>query len=269
MSVETLKLKPELSDILTEVGLDIGEIAPRIVDRLELLNAGTHTLEDGIHAIEIAGKLFDFYKNNKPLESFNDVEKKIVLIGSIFSDIGKTGPPGTTDEQKHLITDMFGVENIKNPQMSVKEFFEMYFEKTALDKLRIIQDLQLDPEMTMRSFWNLHSLWTLQIISGDGVPPEAIAGAAMHHIIEGVNPEDIFGIDSKFTKYFGDNAGFDRPEKLIIILDKYDAFRRRTNKTSQEAVESVRNIIKRNEMFKNDEDFKTLLDDLETIFHNE
>jgi hypothetical protein len=46
--------------------------------------------------------------------------------------------------------------------------------------------------------------------------------------------------DRRFTRAFGDNAGFDRAEKLIILLDKYDALRRRGGRSHEQALAWLR-----------------------------
>jgi len=257
--------KLKISDVLVEVGLDLEKVAPRIIERLELLNEVTKTVEDGENAVQIAKSIFEHYRHDKPERVFTELEQKIVIIGSLFSDVGKTGPRDATREQQRLIVDMFAVENVKDPKMKVRDFFMHYFEADADARTTVFQELGLSPDITMREFWNMHSQWTLEIISGDGIPAEAIAGAASHHIIEGVNPMNIIGEDKRFTKYFGENAEFDRAEKLIIILDKYDAFWRRSRKTKEEAIVMLKNVIARNAMFADDAQFRELIEDLEKV----
>lgn len=254
--------KLQIAEVITEIGLEIDKIAPRIIERLELLNRLTKTVEDGKRAIELARSIFAYYESDKKDQIFSELEKKIVMVGSIFSDIGKTGPGEATLEQQNLIADIFAIENIIDQKMTVKDFLHMFFADTAEQKLQTFQSMNLDPMMTMRTFWNLHSLWTLQIISGDGVPPEAVAGAAIHHIVDGINPDNILGLDAKFNKFFGENASFDRPEKLIILLDKFDAFCRRGGMAKEAAIKAIQAKISQNEIFAHDQQFQILLDDL-------
>ncbi|MES3004743.1 MAG: hypothetical protein V4690_01365 [Patescibacteria group bacterium] len=261
--------KIKISDVLKEVGLDAEHVAPRIVERLELLNEVTKTVEDGENAVQIAKSIFEYYVQNKPEKVFTELEQKVVIIGSLFSDVGKTGPREATRDEQRLVVDMFAVENVQDPQMTVADFFQMYFPADAEVRIEKFEEMELNSEMSMRNFWNMHSQWTLEIISGDGIPAEAVAGAASHHIVDGVNPMNIIGEDRRFTRYFGENAEFDRAEKLIIILDKYDAFWRRSGRTKEEAIELLRLIIGRNAMFANDEQFKELIDDLAQVVLSE
>jgi hypothetical protein len=269
--METIPLAQEkdpferLKEICGKVGLDIEKVRPSILERVKLLAETTETVNDCERAAGFAEEIFDLYEHDKPAEKFSDLEKKIVVIGSIFSDIGKTGPGEALPESQKLIAEMFAVEDVRNPKMTVEEFFGMYFSQDAADRVQRFRDLNLDPHMTMREFWNMHSLWTLQIIQGDGVPEEAVAAAATHHLLENVNPDSIVAEDGRFTQFFGENASFDRPEKLVILLDKYDAARRRGKKSHAEAVEWLKNLIKKNERFEGDLQFLELIGDLDAV----
>jgi hypothetical protein len=119
--------------------------------------------------------------------------------------------------------------------------------------------------MTMREVWNLHSAWTLHVLQGDGVPMEAVPAAATHHILENVNPDSLIAEDGRFTKYFGKHASFERPEKLVILLDKYDAALRRGRCTHDQAIASLREVIANNHRFCGDHGFLELIEDLDKV----
>ncbi len=257
--------KLKIVDVLQEVGLDPEKVAPRIIERLELLNDITKTVEDGENAVAIAKEIFQYYQENKPEMTFSELEQKIVIIGSLFSDVGKTGPREALFPEQRLVAEIFSVDNVKDPNMKVSEFFQMYFASDHGDRVKMFQQMGLDVNMTMREFWNMHSQWTLDIISGDGIPPEAIAGAASHHILDGINPMNIIGADQRFTRYFGENTSFDKPEKLIIILDKYDAYWRRGGKTKEEAIELLKKRIAENPVFAGDSQFRELINGLSVV----
>ena len=94
--------------------------------------------------------------------------------------------------------------------------------------------------------------------------PEVVAAAATHHLLEDVNPDAIVGADRSFTRSFGDNAAFDRAEKLVILLDKYDALRRRARMTHERAIAWLRERIDKNAEFRGDGEFLSLIADLDS-----
>jgi hypothetical protein len=252
-----------LFSLCTEVAFDLRTVRPSILTRLRLLAEKTETLKDCERCVGVAKEVFRYYDASKPRERFTPLEQRIVVIGRLFSDIGKTGPAGADLDGQRLVVEMFAVEKVVDGQMSVTRFFEIHFAVDATERARRFASLGLDPRMTMRSFWNLHSLWTLHILQGDGVPVEALPAAVTHHLLENVNPDSIVANDGRFTKYAGRHPSFDRPEKLVILLDKYDAARRRGRCTHNEAIRWLRNAIASNHRFHGDHAFLQLIDDLD------
>jgi hypothetical protein len=157
------------------------------------------------------------------------------------------------------------VECVIDERTSVAQFFEVYFAADAVHRARRFRALGLDARMTMREFWNLHSAWTLHILQGDGVPMEAVPAAAAHHILENVNPDSLIAVDGHFTKYFGKHASFERPEKLVVLLDKYDAALRRGRCTHDQAIALLREVIGRHHRFCGDHGFLELIEDLAKV----
>jgi hypothetical protein len=254
-----------LRTICADVGLDLERVRPSILARMHLLAETTETLNDCERAVGIANDVFRYYDVSKPLRRFTELEQRIVVIGSLFSDIGKSGPAGASLDGQELVVEMFAVERVNDEGMSVERFFEVYFPADAAHRARRFRALGLNAEMTMRALWNLHSAWTLHILQGDGVPAEAVPAAATHHILENVNPDSLIAGDGRFTKYFGVHASFERPEKLVILLDKYDAARRRGRATHDQAIASLREVIARSHRFRNDQGFFELIEDLDEV----
>ncbi|MEX1063953.1 MAG: hypothetical protein WD898_01615 [Candidatus Paceibacterota bacterium] len=255
-----------VAELFTDLGLDLKKINPNILRKLRLLNEKTDTLKDEERSIHVARSMFKYYEDNIAEGKFSEEEKRTVLIGTFFTDIGKTGPKDATPDQERLVLGVYDVENIGDPtKISLAELINKSFPDDAEERLSKAKEMGLDGNMTMREFYNIHARWTLEIISGDGVPPEAVVAAATHHIIEGVNPGHIVGEDGRFTKYFGDNASFDRAEKLIILLDKYDAFRRRGGKNHAEAIQLFRAKVRSNPQFAGDKQFEELITNLDDM----
>jgi hypothetical protein len=255
----------QLRTICADVGFDLERVRPSILARMRLLAETTETLNDCERAVRIANDIFRYYDVSKPLKRFTTLERRIVVIGTLFSDIGKSGPAGAAPDGQQLVAEMFAVESVIDERTSVARFFEVYFPADAASRTRRFEALGLDTAMTMREVWNLHSAWTLHIIQGDGVPMEAVPAAATHHILENVNPDSLIAEDGRFTKYFGKNASFERPEKLVILLDKYDAARRRGHRTHDQAIAHLHEVIAKNHRFSGDQGFLELIEDLDEV----
>jgi len=232
---------------------------------MKLLAETTETVKDCQRAAEVAQDMFRYYEKQKPAQRFSELDQRTVVIGSLFSDIGKTGPAQADADGQRLIAEMFAVERVQNEKMSVNDFFTTYFADDAAQRIQRFRALGLDPAISMREFWNMHSAWTLHIIQSDGIPPEAVAAAATHHLLENVNPDSIVAHDGRFTRFFGANERVDRPEKLVILLDKYDAARRRAGRTHEQAITWLRALIAKNARFGRDQEFFTLIEDLDIV----
>ena len=255
-----------LGALCAHSGLSLEKVAPRIVARMRLLAETTETLRDCERAADLADQMFRHYKACRPArDQFTRLERRTIIIGSLFSDIGKTGPERAGLDGQRLVAEMFAVENVLDGQTSVNAFFAAFFRADASDRVRRFKALDLDPDMSMREFWNLHSTWTLEILRGDGVPPAAVAAAATHHLLENVIPHAMFATDARLGKYMADNATFDRPEKLVILLDKYDAARRRGRQTHRDAIVWLRRLIETNARFRDDQQFLSLITALDEV----
>lgn len=256
-------IKEHFRELFEGLGLKIEEIDPNILRKLLLLNERTKTFEDEERSLHLAERFFEYYESEKPAEAFTEDEQRTVLLGTMFTDIGKTGPKNATPEQEEAILSIYAVEAGFDPKKVIlKDFLNQYFPEDAGDRLAALEGLGISGEMTMREFYNLHAGWTHEIIKDGGIPPEAVVAAASHHVLEGVNP---VGIDEhgKYTKYSGEDVAFDKPEKLVILLDKYDASRRRGHQTHEKAIEWLEQIVDANKKFSKDKEFHQLIDGLD------
>jgi hypothetical protein len=251
-----------LSAICAQVGFDLARVQPSLLARFRLLAAHTETVSDSERMASRARDVFRYCAKTKPSQAFSEVERRIVVLGCLFSDVGKTGPASAEPDEQRLIVEMFAVEGVRDDQQPVSEFLRTHF-PDGDERSRRFTTLGLSPQMSLRAFWNLHSSWTLQIVEAGGVPPEVVAAAATHHLLDDVNPDTIVASDRRFTRSFGDNASFDRAEKLIILLDKYDALRRRSGRSHEQAMAWLRERLDSNARFRGDEEFSALIADLE------
>jgi hypothetical protein len=254
-----------LRAICASVGLDLDHVSASIVSRMQLLAAHTETVADAVHMAEFAEEIFRYYDSKKPTEAFSATERRTVVLGCLFSDVGKTGPADADEDGQRLIVDMFSVEGVPDESQPVERFLKTYFPDDAEARVERFERLGLDPSMSIRAFWNLHSGWTLEIVEAAGVPPEAVAAAATHHFLDDINPEAVVGPDHHFTRAFGENTTFDRTEKLVILLDKYDAARRRGHLTHARAVAWLRERVRASARFHGDHELSVLISDLDEV----
>ena len=252
-----------VSAICEEVGFDLDSAKPLLVERMRLLAEHTENVVDSQRMVSMARAFFRHHEAQKPDDPFSDAERRIVVLGCLFADIGKTGPVDADMSGQRLIAEMFAIEGVLDETQPVTDFFSAHFPADSGERVRGFVALGLDPRMSLREFWNLHSAWTLAILEASGVPPEVIAAAATHHLLEGVNPDSIVAADLSFTRSFGDNAAFDRPEKLIILLDKYDALRRRARMPHDRAIAWLEDRVRNKFGFRDDAEFLSLIGDLD------
>ena len=250
------------------VGFDLHSVTPALLARMRLLAERTETVADTERMVARAWDFFRYYQRAKPTQAFSELERRIVVLGCLFSDIGKSGPANADADGQTLITEMFGIEGVRNDKQSVAEFLTAYFPSDAAERVRRFERLGLDSKLTVREFWNLHSAWTLAIAQAGNVPTEVVAAAATHHLLDNVNPDAIVGADRRFRCASGDNTSFDRAEKLIILLDKYDALRRRGRRSHDQAIAWLRARVHENPEFRADEELSRLLGDLDAVFRS-
>jgi hypothetical protein len=253
----------QLVALCAEAGVVLDQVTPALHARLQLLSSTTETVRDILNIVKNAHAIFRYYEAHKPEQRWSENEKQVVVIGSLFADIGKTGPLHADAAEQRLISEMFAVEGVRDPRQPVADFLRASFPHDAERRVQLFAGLGLDPEMPMRAFWNLHAGWTLEIVREGGVPEEAMAAAASHHLLDNVNPERIVGEDGRYSAAFGENLHFDRAEKLVILLDKYDALRRRSGSTHEQAVAWLRKRLGDHARSRDDAEFNTLLDDLD------
>ena len=249
----------------TAIGFDLDSASSSLLERMRLLAERSNTFADAMRLTSYAERIFRHYDTAKPAEAFSPLERKTVLLACLFSDIGKTGPAAADAGARRLIAEAFAVENVHDDAQSVATFLRTYFPADAEQRIARFTALGLDPTMSVRQFWNLHSGWTLEVAEAAGLPIEAVAAAATHHLLEGVSPQAIVGEDDRFTRHFGENVAFDRAEKLVIILDKYDAVKRRGRHTHAQAIAWLRDRIAKSRRYRDDEEFIELVADVDAV----
>jgi hypothetical protein len=238
---EQLPVMERVQTALQEVGLSSETVAPHILERMALLEELTPTLQDEVAAIGRSSKIFE--QAAAAGHPYTEEEQQIVRIGTLFTDIGKTGPRAASAEQARWVARMFAVEN--NPpeevQAPVARFLKNHFPDEAQTAAAELEAIGVSVDgLTMRDFYNLHTTWTRELLTDSGVPADAIPAAAAHHRLRGDDPGHLFleGSDA-YAQQAGHNVAYDRPEKLVSILDMYDAYCRRGGLDHRAAMERL------------------------------
>lgn len=262
----------ELVDsILRSVEINPSNLRQNTKARLVLLADQTETIQDELSAMKVADDIFRVATRRG--HAYSEKEQHIVKIGTLFTDIGKTGPPDATIEQSQIFVDIYAIENLPTDvlQGSLHSFLQNYFPRTADSIERVFASLGLSSHLTLRQFYDLHTAWTLKIIDqDDAIPPEPKAGAAAHHRMRDDDPDGMFAEASDIysSKYdFGTNHAYDRAEKLINVLDIYDALCRRSGLNHFTAMLTLRDIVQVSSdgRFMNDPEILEILDDLDSL----
>ncbi len=120
-----------LSAPCAEVGFDLARVKPSLLARLRLRAEHSETVSDCERMASKARDVFRFYETTKPSEAFSEVERRVVVLGCVFSDIGKTGPPNADLDGQRLIVEMFAVEGVRDDKQPVAELLRTYFPDAA------------------------------------------------------------------------------------------------------------------------------------------
>lgn len=249
-----LNREKEVRDLIKKAGLNPNLIHKDILSRLKTLHEGSETFKDELRAIELAKMFFEHYKKKDGAKAFSAEEQNVVLAGTLFSDIGKTGPSDASPLLSKKVLSMYKIDAHFNTNIvDIKTFLEMFFdEKEQEEYLKTLEANGINGDMPMREFFNKHSEWGLKILKkneGQGIPSDAIIAAASHHMLEGMNPVNI-------TK-------LSRGAKMVILLDKYDARLRRGAVKHEEAIDWLKNYVMERSSEEDKAEFLELLENMD------
>ena len=170
---------------------------------------------------------------------------------SLSTDIGKTGPIDATQEQKELITKMYGSSKSLpgNPRdFTLSDFFDMNQELKleGEEHFKLLETMGIASDTDMRTFFNLHAGWTYGLLQNETeISEEVKVLASLHHILEGVNPNGLVDLSSDQLMIPSLGRSLGRKEIWTILFDKYQAQRapHRGNQTHQAAVVWLRRFV--------------------------
>ncbi len=208
-------------------------------------------------------------------------QKDRVRMGTILTDIGKTGPADAPFEEQKYVLELYCIEGVKNGSATpIEAVLEQHFPDDWQKRATAILKLMRTERAMMSDFWNAHTDWGIGIMAKDSrnIPPLVMRAVALHHAPDGVHADAIGEggrVDLDKILLLKDFPGMAEaneepigwPEKLIIACDKYFAVRCRQGKGHREALGFVQGLLFGSKSpFKDDDpEFKIILERMEKI----
>jgi hypothetical protein len=222
--------------------LDVSRLSPKTITALEKLDEATDFLKDESQCIDLAVALFKKLERYPELR-FSERQKMTALVGTLLSDTGKIGPESATPQQQQLICDIYRIREKVDPKTKLGDFVTDRI--ASKQGINLLKQMRLDPNMTMRDFYDIHSKWSGDIVGSDpAVPREAVVAAELHHLFENV-PHLRGKISDKgeYENPYMPNKVIDRADLLVIFIDKYDAWRFRRKLSHADTMLELRKVV--------------------------
>ncbi len=247
--------------LLENAGLDVHDSTlANIKNRLMLLNEQGHFISDVESCMNLIDRL-----GEKLILSHE--ETRAAKLGTILSDIGKSGPSNLSEEDSKLIVQIFAVDNASK-DLTITNFLDAYLSHDA-NKIRpVLTGLGFNLDAPMRTFWDSHVHYTAAIIADRAaIPLRARAAAMMHHRfayshlgIEGQNPLNLVNEHDEYVVApFSALGKLGKVEKLVMLTDKYDAAITRAKCPHQTAIQIIHDGLTHHPQYKTDAEFLEIL----------
>ena len=171
------------------------------------------------------------------LQSKLDADSKRDLsIAAYLHDIGKSGPFDASQETQEAIVKLYAVENVADPDQTIAKTARASFSSDEAERiLERLGSSGMRSTDTMRAFWDRHGYWTHDILEADSedIPVRARVIAGSHHMDRGIDPYEC-----------SSDEYVDMLEnRVLMTVDKYQAAVARSQKTHDEAMETVKRIL--------------------------
>jgi len=144
---------------------------------------------------EMTGELIEGLDNAGIIQVQTDTLARL-KTGAFLHDIGKTGPESAINPNPAIFVKLFNTD-FSGDLRHVK-FRTALFQATQEGKItqeekiyieRVLREYGIDPDkMTLRTFFNLHSLFTYGVLLEGGMSEEMARIAASHHLKREIRP---------------------------------------------------------------------------------
>jgi len=236
----------EIREAFANLGINIEKEHPEIFQRLKEMHSQENShFKDSLEMAKIIKNLWD------KLE-IQDVSKEKMILSALLHDIGKSGPADASEDEREIIHFLFSKklpkinrEDASEKELTIQEIVENTNHNFDNEKVKkYIESLNLDSNNALH-FWRRHAQWTYDILKKNShgkIDDELIRIASSHHMLEGENPagisEDEISQGSRalevIDKYY-----------FLALVDKYQAFRERSQKTHQEAIDILIEMVEK------------------------
>lgn len=230
------------------------DLFDRLVELAEMENSH---FDDAVIMSAIVSGIFDYLSEVKGWAF--DLSK--IKLATLFHDIGKSGPADFEKDDRVLIQQLFNTKLFDTPELkkvhlrslTLKEAIKLadFNNKPRLIELLKSQDIDLEKE-TLIEFWRRHDDWTYDILNkiDEKILDKDVKNvASSHHLLDGKNPAHI-DLD-KIPAESKTLEAIDKYQIIILTLvDKYEAFLKRSAKTHDEAIKTLTELVLNNKNIK-------------------
>ncbi len=253
------------------VDLDIREY-PDLFERFKRLHSPeSRHFEDAAQMVEIIDAIWDDLERKLP-----ELSKEQMILATLLHDVGKSGPKEAAPEEQDLIVTLFDPHHFraiaeKGERVEDMSIFHAIRESDLEDSVqrkvaKYLKKLGVDiASEKMIDFWRRHADWTYDILKSsrdDKIDERLAAMAASHHILDGKNPA---GLDPEKIPQEAKAIETIETYEVLTLVDKFQAFVKRSGLSHTEAIKALRGIIDRqklSERVKND--YRKILGVIET-----
>lgn len=213
------------------------QFSPELRNRLRLQEETQKTGEDEEVCVEIINNVNEKAREINPELVLTPEQLNRIKWATRITDIGKTAPLNATPGQQHLVASLYAIERefpkAKN-LMSMRDYLALTDvppTNAQLDeRMAILEQMGL-AGLNVEEFINLHASWTWDLIKNEqAIPKGARVTAALHHLLEGNNPEGLVDLSNDELWIPSLDRSVGTEEIVTILNDKYQARRRFVDK---------------------------------------
>lgn len=241
-----------IAEQFSRANLDI-RTYPELFARFKRLHGPeSRHFEDAAQMAEIIDAIWPELESELPFK----LDKEKLLQTTLLHDIGKSGPEEAASEEQELVVALFnpahyrkilesgaGIERLTVIDALRGSDFDL---STQLKIANALKQWGIDFETEkMIDLWRRHADWTFDVlapIQDEKITRELAIAAASHHILDGKNPA---GLNPEEIPNEAKTLEIAESYEVITMVDKFQAFVKRSGLGHKEAVAVLRVIIDR------------------------